>query len=235
MRPATNMPGDGALRLVFRPGLVTARAREAARRRLPSTIYWSIRARRFGARGVMNLAHTEAEAAEVLKRQQAILLPLLAERVSAEDQIVLDFGCGPGRFTRDLAALVGHAIGVDPVPAYLEMAPPGRDVEYRRIEGGRIPVESAAIDVVWVCLVLGSITRPRDFQRAVDEIQRVLRPGGLLFLVENTTATGEDTPNQAYRTEATYREALAFANLAIVGGYEDLGETMTVFAGRSIR
>ncbi len=178
MNAATITPGDGAVRLVLHRPSIAARAREAARRRLPSTLYWSIRARRFGARGVLNLAHSEAEAPQVLARQEAILMPLLAKHLTSDDHVALDFGCGPGRFTPALALRIGHAIGVDPVGAYLDMAPTDTGaVEYRRIEGGRIPVDTASIDVVWVCLVLGSITRPRDFERAIDELRRVLRPG----------------------------------------------------------
>ena len=214
------------------PRSLAERARIAFRQRMPGTLYWSIRARRFGPRGVLNLAHDEADAPDVLARQEALLMPLLAERVGVGDHVVLDFGCGPGRFTSTLAATVGRAVGVDPIATYLQMAPRNEGVEYRQIRGGRIPVDSASIDVVWVCLVLGSITKPRDLEHAVAELDRVLRPGGLLFVVENTTPDRADGPTQAYRPASAYTDMLQFANVRVVGGYEDLGESMTVLAGR---
>src|SRR5262245_17551251 len=117
------------------------RLRAAVRRRMPGTLYWSIRARRYGARGVMNLRHQDGESATVLDRQQAVLGPLLDSCLLPSDQRVLDFGCGPGRFTPWLAEKVGHAVGVDPVARYLALAPRTASVEYRQIKAGRIPID----------------------------------------------------------------------------------------------
>jgi ubiquinone/menaquinone biosynthesis C-methylase UbiE len=195
-------------------------------------VYWSIRARRYGERGVLNLAHAEDDAPTVLARQRSILEPLLDEHLRASDKLALDFGCGPGRFTPVLASKVGHAIGVDPVAKFLELAPEREGVEYRQIKGGVIPAGDDSVDVVWVCLVLGNLTRQQDFDQAISEIKRVLRPGGLLFLVENTTSGAVDGPTQVYRSADAYRQFMSFADLTPIGTYDDLGETMTILAGR---
>ncbi len=209
-----------------------SRMRGAALGHLPGSVYWSIRASRHGERGVLNLAHSGEDGPTVLVRQLSVLEPLLDEQLRASDKIALDFGCGPGRFTPVLASKVGQAIGVDPIERFLDMAPPGKGVQYRRIRGHVIPVADSSVDVVWVCLVLGNIKRQQDLNAATSEINRVLRPGGLLFLVENTTAHGVAGPAQVFRSEDDYRRMMSFADLVAIGSYEDLGETMTILAGR---
>ena len=77
-------------------------------------------------------------------------------------------------------------MGVDPVAHLLDLAPEHPAVEYRTMVPGRIPLEDGAADVVWVCLVLGGITERRVLAATVHEIERVLRPGGVLLLAECT-------------------------------------------------
>jgi ubiquinone/menaquinone biosynthesis C-methylase UbiE len=49
-----------------------------------------------------------------------ILFPLLQSQLTGTECNLLDFGCGPGRFTTDLAELIsGKAVGVDVVPDLL--------------------------------------------------------------------------------------------------------------------
>src|SRR5262245_29125919 len=69
------------------------------RRGSASLGYWEARARSLGVRSVLNLRHTEAEIESVTAMQERILFPLLQERLRPDDRRVLDFGCGPGRFT----------------------------------------------------------------------------------------------------------------------------------------
>jgi SAM-dependent methyltransferase len=195
--------------------------------------YWERRARRHGVRSVLNLGHRPDEVDAVTGWQRGILFPLLRERLTPDDRVVLDFGCGPGRFTPGLAELLGgRAIGVDPIARLLELAPAGETVSYRRIEDGRIPLADGSVDVVWVALVLCMIPDGPPLRRAADEIRRVLRPGGLLFVVENT-AEHEDRPHINFRSPEEYAALLAPVDLTPIGAYEDLGERITVLAGRA--
>lgn len=196
--------------------------------------YWRDRADRLGAMAVVNTGYGPEELAGVTARQWEVLLPLLRSRLRGDEAVALDFGCGPGRFTADLAAAIGgRAIGVDPVPRLLELAPASERVEYRLLgEDGRIPVETGSVDVAFVCLVLGGIVDAGELRAAVAELERVLRPGGLVFLVENTTDR-QDAPYWAYRSAADYAALFPFARLEPAGSYAELGETITVLAGRA--
>jgi SAM-dependent methyltransferase len=192
--------------------------------------YWEDRARTFGARSVLNLQHTDIEA--VTAMQKNILFPLLRERLTPADKLMLDFGCGPGRFTVALAdAIDGRVVGVDPIQRLLDMAPKGERVEYRKFERRTIGAASASFDAVWICLVLGGIVGARDLGRCVREIDRVLKPGGLVFLVENTSEA-QDTPHWKYRSVEEYRKLFPFASLVRISEYVDLGERISVLAGR---
>lgn len=202
------------------------------RRRAPAPLaYWTERARAYGPRSVLNLGHAESEYESVTSAQKRELFPRLAAHLSGREKVALDFGCGPGRFTAGLAGVInGRAIGADVVPAYLEMAPRHVDVEYRLMEPGRIGLADGSVDLAWVCLVLGALREP-VLGRSAAEIERVLRPGGLLFLVENTSEQ-PDAPHWAFRPVAEYQRLFPSVDLRHVHDYTDLGERISVLAGR---
>lgn len=218
------MPGkiiNGSRKLLRRLGL-----RASPRR------YWETRAIEHGVRSVLDLRHTAEEVDAMTAKQAGILFPLLQKHLEPGDRRLLDFGCGPGRFTVDLAQLAGGtAVGVDPVAHYFELAPRAPGVEYRRLEGHRIPADDASFDVVWICLVLGGIVSARELKRTVREIERVLVPGGLLFLVENTAET-PDGMYWRYRSVDDYCRMFRGVDLKGISEYTDIDQRISVMAGR---
>lgn len=103
------------------------------------------------------------------------------------DWVVGDLGCGTGSLTAVLAPFVGRVIGVDRSEAMLEA---GRErlasrdnVELRRGELERLPVEDDTLDVAVVYLVLHHVVEP---ERVLAEVARVLRPGGRLLVADMT-------------------------------------------------
>jgi arsenite methyltransferase len=101
--------------------------------------------------------------------------------VQAGDR-VLDIGCGTGRLTRWIAERVGPAggiVGVDPLPERIAIArahAPGVSFEVGRAEDlGAF--SDGSFDVVCMAAVLHWVA---DRVRALAEVRRVLRPGGLL-------------------------------------------------------
>jgi SAM-dependent methyltransferase len=194
--------------------------------------YWETRAAQHGVRSVLDLRHSDAEVAAVTAEQERTLFPLLRARLETRDKLVLDFGCGPGRFTSGLAQLVGgRAVGIDPVERYLEIAPRNENVEYRALRAGRIDAPDASFDVVWICIVLGGIVGGRELKKTAREIERVLRPGGLLFLVENTSEVRGGYYWQ-YRSADDYRRLFPAVALETVTQYLDIDQVMSVLAGR---
>jgi SAM-dependent methyltransferase len=200
--------------------------------RRPPIQQWHDRAREHGVRAVFNLGHGPEEMARVTEGQRAVLLPLLRARLRGDERMVLDLGCGPGRFTPALADLThARVIGMDPIPRLLELAPRHSDVEYRVMSEAQIPLPSSSVDVAWICLVLGGV-HGLTLERTVAEVRRVLRPGGLVFLVENTN----DAPGDAFwafRSVAEYQRLFLPVRLEHVHDYDDLGERISVLTGRA--
>jgi SAM-dependent methyltransferase len=204
------------------------------RRRNQNLEYWEKRAKKFGVLAVLNLAHGNENIAAVTDMQESILFPLLESLLVGTEKTVLDFGCGPGRFTRKLAKLVGgRAVGVDPVQRFLDIAERDEAVEFRLIENGSLPIADCTIDVAWVCLVMGAMVKEEGFERAIAEIDRVLKPGGLLFLVENTHPN-KNAHYWVYRRVEDYQHAFSKARIKLefLCNYDDLGEQISVMAGR---
>lgn len=98
---------------------------------------------------------------------------------------VLDFGAGAGDAARDesvyrrrltrLRGRVARVVGVDIEPAVL--ANPLLDEAHQVEDGGRLPFDAAAFDLVVADWVFEHL---RDPAAAIGEIDRVLRPGGWL-------------------------------------------------------
>jgi SAM-dependent methyltransferase len=196
--------------------------------------FWESRVSRYGRRAAIDLRHAESEFEEVTAQQSRDLLPLLAGLLDGTERTVVDFGCGPGRFTASLAQLVsGRAIGVDVVPAFLQMAPRAPNVEYTIMRGADSGLPTGVADVVWVCLVLGGL-KDRGLRQAVNEIIRLLRPGGLMFLVENTTDQ-QGPPHWTFRSLDEYRAMFPEIALQPRGDMNDLGQRNSILAGRSAK
>jgi SAM-dependent methyltransferase len=101
---------------------------------------------------------------------------------------VLDLGAGTGKLTRQLAAAGHRVTAVDPSLEMLDHVRrtlPDVTVDVGTAEA--IPVPDAAIDVVTV----GQAFHWFDHERAVPEIARVLRPGGILAVVWNARDESE--------------------------------------------
>jgi SAM-dependent methyltransferase len=195
--------------------------------------YWEKRAKQLGVRAVVNIGHSDGEIAAVTAMQVAEIFPhLKAQLNGAKQQMILDYGCGPGRFTVKLAeAIHGQAIGVDPIKRLIDRAPASSRVRYALCKEGSIPLADDSVDVAWVCLVMGGIL-PASIPVTVAEICRVLKRGGLLFLIENTSEGKASSEHWVFRSIEEYRTMFPFAPLKHLHNYYDLGERMSVLAGR---
>jgi ubiquinone/menaquinone biosynthesis C-methylase UbiE len=200
--------------------------------RSTSFSFWRTRAARYGSRAVINIACAGHDLSALTEKHRQIIFPLLMSRARPTDKIVLDFGCGAGRFTPELArALNGKVIGMDIVQTLLDLAPPARDVEYRLMPEAQIPLDDRSVDVIWIFGVLGGITERKMLGETIFELDRVLRPGGLMFLVENTT----NKPSAAhwiFRGFAEYWRLVDFVNLEYLGDFREANERMSIMAGR---
>jgi SAM-dependent methyltransferase len=197
----------------------------------PGREYWEWRARRFGIRAVLNLGHVDSDVHRITEFQKRELFPHLTDALRGDERLLVDFGCGPGRFTVDLASLIGgQVLGLDIIERFLEIAPRSSQVAYQHMVEGRVDLPDGWADVVWVCLVLGGI-RDQTLDDTVREITRILKLGGLLFLVENTSSQ-PDAEHWTFRTVDAYCAMFSTVALRHVHDYADLGERFSVMVGR---
>jgi SAM-dependent methyltransferase len=109
------------------------------------------------------------------------ILPLVAEHLAGAGR-VLDVGCGEGQLSRRVAAGGSQVIGIDlTLHQVVEARARGGGVEYARSAAEHLPFPAAAFDALVICL---SLEHMEPFEPAVEEVGRVLAPGGtfLLFL-----------------------------------------------------
>jgi ubiquinone/menaquinone biosynthesis C-methylase UbiE len=135
--------------------------------------------------------------------------PNLLKRLQARDVMtaldirpgeqVLDFGCGSGHFTVEMAKLAGKAWGIDINPYIGSISIPpalrGR-LEFIVVEGQRLPFPDAHFDRVLASEILPMAPDPLVF---LAEIRRVLKPGGRLVVVNGA---GHPAIREAYRSSS---------------------------------
>jgi SAM-dependent methyltransferase len=98
--------------------------------------------------------------------------------------VVVDLAAGTGKLTRDLTGCFDEVIAIEPLVAMREQlagAAPAAQVLGGSAE--RMPLADASADAIFVAQAFHWF----DGARALDEIARVLRPGGGLALLWNTT------------------------------------------------
>jgi SAM-dependent methyltransferase len=98
---------------------------------------------------------------------------------------VLDFGCGPGRITKQLASDFEHVIGIDVSESMLSTARElvtDENVEFKLTDGSSIPVEDGSLDAVFSLLVLLHLDGEPAISNMIRETARVLREDGTALL-----------------------------------------------------
>ena len=106
---------------------------------------------------------------------------------------LLDIGCGPGTITVDLARRVapGEVVGVDPSPDVVAQASAhalreGVTIDWRAGDVYALDFPKASFDVVHAHQLLQHLSDP---VRALLELRRILRPGGLLAVRDSDYAS----------------------------------------------
>ncbi len=103
---------------------------------------------------------------------------------------LLDIGCGNGAFLRQAAPKLQRAYGVDASAGMLQVAEKKaveakiNNLEFERIYGPQLPFPDNSIDVVTSVLSF----RYLDWDPMIQEILRVLKPGGQILILDMVAA-----------------------------------------------
>jgi ubiquinone/menaquinone biosynthesis C-methylase UbiE len=93
---------------------------------------------------------------------------------------LLDVGCGTGWYLHELEPLCAHTAGIDVSEGMLAQARMrARHSELLRAGAGHLPFADGAFDVVLSTRVMSHVAQ---VGQAIDEIVRVLAPGGVVVL-----------------------------------------------------
>ena len=104
------------------------------------------------------------------------------DRALVGDARVLEVGCGTGAMAERIHALPGVTlVATDFSPRFVELTA-ARGVDARQADICYLPFEDDAFDVVFAGWMLYHV---RDLERALNEVRRVLRPGGTFVAVTN--------------------------------------------------
>ncbi|GIH02743.1 hypothetical protein Rhe02_08100 [Rhizocola hellebori] len=101
---------------------------------------------------------------------------------------VVDYGCGYGRLTAELAdAGFSNVTGVDVSQALIGRARQQNPALhfYALTDPPTLHEPTDSVDVVLLFAVLTCVPSDDDQRRLIDELARVLRPGGLLYISDS--------------------------------------------------
>ena len=118
---------------------------------------------------------------------------------------VLDVACGPGVVTAAIAPGAASVVAFDATEQMLEKARARcakaglRNVQFKRGDAESLPFDEAQFDGVVTRLAVHHFADP---QRAFNEMQRVLRPGGTAVIVDVVSSEDADRIKSAERNRA---------------------------------
>jgi SAM-dependent methyltransferase len=151
-------------------------------------------------------------------------MPRFLELVPEPGRLTVDIGCGEGRLGRILQELGHRVIGIDSSPTLARLAATHDNPETAMIgDGAALPIRDEVADLAIAFMSLQDFD---DLDGAMQEIARILRPGGTLCManLHPFVTAGDfvdDSSDSAFQVTRGYGESYRF-----VESIEQDGRTM---------
>ena len=235
---------------IIKPKLIVSKIIDILNKKnLPLEINWDERAKKLGKYSVIDSRFSPNEFNYVTTSEKKIWFPVLKKFLNGKEKTILDFGCGPGRFTEDLSKVInGNAVGVDTNLKLLKLAPKSPKVKYFKISKNLKEIKKK-FDVIFIAHVLGGIQH-KDLRILSEKIPLLLNKGGILFLNEYTNKKTYNYKKEKFlewmtRSEEYYCKL--FANLRLkkidsykygetgIRGFVNVGNESSIFVGKKAR
>jgi len=105
------------------------------------------------------------------------------EIVKNQNASILDFGCGFGYFLNYFYNKgYKNLHGIDPDQKLLNQIP--KQIKTSLQYGQKTNLESNSFDVVFIYCVFHHVGQDKDYFQVIDEVTRILKPNGYLFICE---------------------------------------------------
>ena len=112
---------------------------------------------------------------------------LIEKLAITPDDIAMDFGCGPGYYTIELAKKAKKVVAVDLSPEMLKKAQHKaenagvKNIQFLQSKGINIQLEDSSVDKVLLVTVYHEVG---ESESVLKEFNRILKPDGTLIIVE---------------------------------------------------
>ncbi|MCW4018113.1 MAG: class I SAM-dependent methyltransferase [Candidatus Bathyarchaeota archaeon] len=121
------------------------------------------------------------------RRQNYPPSELIGELNISPDNVVMDFGCGPGYYTIEIAKKAKTTFAVDISPEMLEKAKDKAaknevsNIEFLQSDGKHVQLSDASVDLILLVTVYHEVG---ENDVVLAEFSRILKPSGRLVIVE---------------------------------------------------
>ncbi len=117
---------------------------------------------------------------------------LIEQVLITKEDTVVDFGCGPGYYTVEIARRAKKTIGVDISVEMLKKArraaaKAGVTIRFLESNGESIELPSDSVDLILLVYVFHELP---DKEKALVEFRRILKSGGRVVIQERTRKSG---------------------------------------------
>jgi len=134
-------------------------------------------------------------------------LDVIDQYLNLQDKFVIDAGCGNMHLSKAMAQRGAHVLAIDPDPVQAEKNNSANiinNVGFAQTGAESIPVESQSIDGVVFGYSLHHVPQS-IFANVFDEVFRILKPEGFLFIMEPVAAGELNEVTRLFHDESAVR------------------------------